>query len=155
MKVVNINEHDNEFLSNTISSVVGYYSINEKVSCIYIRYYTVYNSSNNIRICIVYSEELLKDEIYDISSAIETIRESTGINLNVSLCSDIDYKIDMSYSREIVACRELYNGEILFDRTGYYSWLKYELNSNQEYLTNMVLTNIKLNPPLKLVKYLS
>lgn len=155
MKVVNINEKDNFLLSNVISSIVEYYSINEKVSCIYMRCYSVYNSSNNIRVCIVYSDELEKQEIYNISGVINKLKEDTGINLSVSLCSDIDYKVDMSYSREIIACRALYNGEILFDRTGYYSWLKYELKNYQEYLTNMVLTNIKINPPLKLVKRLS
>lgn len=152
MPKVSINEKDNELLSRVISQITSFYSKNKKIDCIYIRYYIVYQSSKNIRLCLIYNEPLEGEELCDLSGIINTLKEKTGINLIISLCDNCDYKVDMSYSREIIACRELYNGEILFDRTGYHRWLQTELSSYHDYLTTKVISNFNFEPPLKLTK---
>jgi len=161
MEKLNIGEKNSNLLSDAIAQIVNFYSKNNKIDCIYMRSYVIKNylsqpvqncDSLNIRISLLYNDYIYEKDICKLDRLIKIIKEKTNINLIINFRDNYGYNINMEDSSEYIACRDLYNSKILFDRTGYFTNLQQSLFNYAEELNTKITTNIELIPPLTLIK---
>ena len=157
MSEVYINEEGIEFLSNTISQIINYYTKNKKIDCITLRTYTIKNDlskyskipSLNIRLSLIFNETPTKEDFCKLDRIIKIIKEKTHINLNIDFRFSFDYQLNLEDKYNYLACRDLHNSKILYDRIGKFTSLQKELLPYHKELRTMVTSNINLPLTLK------
>ena len=173
MTKLEITKEQEEFISNVVAKVVHHYSKNIMIDAIYMNAFMEekirdYNpnlnlkaqiiNEPNIHLVIVNNDFLEPQVIYDLYDEIKEVRLVTGINLNLVDKPIWHFNTKNMDTREFLACRDLANGTILFDREGNLTKLRESLlknnnPSNQKSfikITDPYQGAIEFVPPLQL-----
>lgn len=166
MQKVNLTNKKTNILSNIITQISSYYSKNEMIDAIYIICYNnkkaeekFIRKNNNvptIEILLAVNSIIDKKELTSLDKARKIIYDMTGVYIDIKTAFSKNYYLYGSHKRELLACQDLANGTLLFDRTGTLSRLKKELVERKYYFTELINKPyenlIEFEPPLKLKK---
>lgn len=175
MKQIEITKEDEELISGVIAKIIHHHAKNEKIDAIYMNAYNEEKIRNynpnlrlrdqvvvepNIHIVLIYNDFLEAHAIYDYYDDMQVVRLATGVNLNIIDKPSRNYNPKNMDTRNFLACRELANGTLLFDREGKFTTLQNSLlkipgSDNQKSfiaISDPYQDAIEFNPPLQLKK---
>ena len=168
MKTYNLDEEQFELVSTAIAEITQICKQVEEIDAIYMtKFHQTVDEKEipTIKIVPIYTEmksigkrnkkpmEILveKKDNKRLELILKNVKENAGIKIVIVPSSHYDYSTLMVHYRELEACRNLYNGHILFDREGKYTDMKNKLVndfSNQDIYNNA----IEFKPALTLTK---
>lgn len=141
MQIVKFPEEQLCLINEIINKIVSCYSNLEMVEAIYmICFNSKKNNFNNldlinesvvkptININLVCDNHNLHNNFYDFYKELKKIRKLTGVDILITKSMRDDYGL-CNRHREIVACKNLVNSFILYDKNSEYSKLKEKLES--------------------------
>lgn len=159
MKTINITEEHALLITDIISKAVVMYAKSPKVDAIYMISYSEEVAYKQeipfIDLMVVYNDPSYTDDLsneeLDILEECEKITSVTGVQITISDKNYQEYDSRMRFREEILACRDLINGDLLFDRDNKYSAI-IEKTSRNSVVSRPYNNKAEIKPALQLIR---
>lgn len=144
IKTEYIDSSNYEVLDFSLRLLTSIYKTNKDVNGIYVNY--LYRDDLYVvRLMLISDNILPREELSRFNVMIDNLYRSIGLKIEIYNSLTYDYDTDITLRRKWESARDLVNGDILYDRDGYYNSLKEELlYTKKDYLPPYTYT-LKIN----------